>query len=344
MRNAFAVASLALAGSIALLPSSLLAACDLEISSVDQVTLEGGDSYDVFAVSGLADRLRVEIRRSDSTRDPVPSAAEYTMRESAVSLLSTPSVDNVVPTTRCHALITLQGGVNPTLVRGSSQLRYQLQPASRRAVSRHGSISLVVTDLPPGGTAELLYDLVVPAEQFVPGGFYTGDMLATVVQWRGESPGIQLDPPGANADVDDRRRIDVSVEVDGAARISFAGTQGRQRIVDFGQLKSGATPVMPVALIIQASSSYALRFRSDNGGQLQQRSGGRDWNVPYALRIGRDVVDLQSGESQIVRTDPTSSRGHRVPLDFRVLNAEDRPAGRYSDRLTIEITPAELGW
>ena len=316
-------------------------ACELRVSRVDDVRIDGAHAYDVFSGGGAAERFRVRIERVDAA----PASTDLPGGPDGDTLgeLGTvaPASSNDGGTT-CLARVRVEGRPDASLARGGERLNFGF--ATRRAgqTAPLAAIERTVEGLEPGDEEELEFELLVPPGQFVPNGGYFGEVAVTVAPdaMLGAAAPLLGNEPGG-----DREIVPVIVEVGATVRVSFAGTAGRSRVVDFGELRAGAKPAFPIELLVQASSAYTLRFHSENGGRLRREASGREDFVTYELNAGDRRVALAGGTVAPVRGGHTERGGQRLPLDFRI--AEDtlhKPAGRYVDRLTVEIVPTNLGF
>lgn len=328
--------------SMATLSVQAIADCEFEILAFDQIRLSGSEAYDVFSANSASDQARIEIRRTIDTTAPSNNTLDapgnpQTVMDGDLQVAEPPAA--IIPE-RCDAVLAV-GTIGPRLLtRGAASLAFDVQPIDRNSIVTHNGFRHRFTDLAPGERADARFAITIPPDQFVPPGVYVSDMNVSVASVSASNP--VSDTIGSNdiVDADDRDTLSVQIEVLNAARIGFAGTQGRHRVVDFGKLVTNATPTIPVALLVQATSPYELRFRSENAGRLINVKAGRTWEVPYELSLGSELVDLSAGESRVSLKAATGSSGWQVPLDFRILDASNRRAGRYEDRLTVEITPS----
>lgn len=346
MSGTYSRIGLAAAGGALLLAAAGGAgACELRISRVDDVRIDGARAYDVFSPGGSAERFRVRIERVDTV--PASMDVPGTTPGEGDALDDEVAAGPAAMTTgadvpSCRARMRVEGRPEASLSRGGERLNFGFATRRFGQSAPLASIERTLDGLEPGEEEEFEFDLVVPPGQFVAHGSYVGGIAVTVApdERVGSATPLLGNEPGG-----DREIVPVVVEVGATVRVSFAGTEGRSRVVDFGELKAGARPAFPVELLVQASSAYTLRFHSENGGRLRREASGKEAFVAYELHAADQRVALAGSAVAPVRGGHTERGGQRLPLDFRI--ADDtlrKPAGRYVDRLTVEIVPTNLGF
>lgn len=125
------------------------------------------------------------------------------------------------------------------------------------------------------------------------------------------------------------------------AQANLAGTAGSfesgsdTATIDLGELKTGGTG--RAVLQVRGNTTAHLSFVSTNRGWLVNAAAPQS-RVAYTLAIDGDPIDL-SGVTQKTVEPPRSLRGTALPLIATVGDIRGAAAGRYSDTLTIDISP-----
>jgi len=295
--------------------------CSLLLEDASLRWLDGAGRYDPLADRTLYGELEVRVRRGIDDAPPsagigTPGATDAAV--AAVAAVRTPCVAAVDPT----------GSGLPALSGPGGELRYEVRDPSRE----RGRAAIAA--LLPGDLARVRFEIAVQAGQPVAAGRYAGALDVRLT-------GVTRVAASTDTPFDHARRVAVAVRVDSAASLDFAGTVTRDTFVDLGTLRTGATTRLPVALSVRSTSPYFLRFSSENGGALQQVRGARVWRVPYSLHVAGERVSLGSREA-VLSIGGVSPAGERLSLDFVVGEVENARAGRYTDRVRVEIVPSRL--
>jgi hypothetical protein len=105
--------------------------------------------------------------------------------------------------------------------------------------------------------------------------------------------------------------------------------------IDLGELKTGGTG--RAVLQVRGNTTAHLSFLSANRGWLVNAATPQS-RIAYTLTIDGDPIDLASAAQKTVEL-PQSLRGTVLPLVATVGDTRGATAGRYSDTLTIDISP-----
>lgn len=237
-------------------------------------------------------------------------------------------IDNSRPT--CDARIRLHNNKKNILAGGGRQLSYEFV-ADSKDQQADGYIDRVKENLQPGQRYRWEYAIRIIPGQLVPSGSYSALLNVTVGEDR-LAVGQQLA-------IDDGLQIDIEAVVPASARVSFAGVQGRSRIVDFGSIENGSEPVFQPVLLVQATDSYQLRFRSDNDGALVRNGSDTSSTLQYDLKVDGKFVDLTSARSGLLVKNSANGVDSRVPLSFSIPDAGGIKAGLYRDRVVVHVYP-----
>ena len=318
-----------LAGLLSTGAVSTTRACELEIVRSDIGGLDRQGGYDVFDLRGVAGRARVDIRRRDQPAATTPPAE---LDGDSMPTMAAPTPAEVP----CVGELRILG--SGVLEGMGSRIAYTLESDDSRAVASGGALRFRALAMMPGERRSLEFNLSIPHGQYVPAGRYAGQLELQLVQNAGSDAAADYTLPGEE---DDRRNLPVSLSVQPTARVFIAGTQSQYRLVSFGELETGKRPQLPVTLTVQSTSKYRLSFRSRNSGELVRTgSVSPTSRIPYSLSIAGEPVPLTNSAHVVTRRAGGSGQGEQLPLDLIILDASDKQAGRYTDRLTIEISPS----
>ena len=300
---------------VAAASSTLANACEFSISRVSaSATLR----YDVFNGTSVSSPATIEIERTDVA--PVPASSD----ESAV-VIAEQTVD-------CDARVLITGEKGSTLSSAGFNLSYRLTSDATASNSLLPHVlSRQIGGMEPGEVARWRYTLEIPAGQFVPSGQYNSVLEVSV--------GPNASGTKQLLHVDDTKVVQLRATVASSARIVFSGVQGRSRQVDFGSLTTGAVPIFEPAVIVQSTSPYRLRFRSDNNGKLISEQKSNSSKIPYELIVAGKLVNLSSSRSDLLFNTKYENSNRRIPFEFKIVNAEKKRAGSYSDRVIVDIVP-----
>ena len=213
---------------------------------------------------------------------------------------------------------------------GGNTLAFRLMSYERQTTRNNNEVSANLTAQEPDNLLRFDYLLVIEGQQFVPPGIYQAEINIGIVSDAADSP------------VRAQQVLSLSVEVKAAARISFAGTQGRQQLANFGELSDGKQVLPPPLITVQSTGSFALQISSIHKGHLRHHSGNPAWDIPYTTVIGDTAVDLSTKMAELQFYQSTSLSGSQFPLLLTVPQVGQRPSGNYEDVLRISIFPGEL--
>jgi len=218
---------------------------------------------------------------------------------------------------------------------GAARLNFTLN--STRANQRfQDALNIRDTNFPVNERRRYRVDVTVPGQQAAIAGNYQANLSIGVV----DGSAAEADRAQAAGLLDDSTQVSLELNVPGVARVFFAGTQSRQRVVDFGRLTSGGQPDMPIALLIQATNSVQLQFTSANNGMLVNESHASDGHVDYRVSIRGESYSLDQ-PTLVTISNPGNSTGEAVvPLEFELGDVSRQRAGFYTDTLSITLRPS----
>ena len=225
---------------------------------------------------------------------------------------------------------TAVNGSEIVLSSGADNLTAQLTgPNGRAATGRFAAGSpTALLSLGSGGdvrSGDLLLSL--RAGQRVPPGLYTARLkvIATPLQ----SDGSNGQPFASSADV----LVNVLPSVGLAV--------GSETTIDIGTITDGAKGTEPIKFQAYGNTGYELAFESDNGFALVQNGKKDGVRIEYVATL--ENKDIDPDALGVTFSDPGNSgfRNHR--LNVRVLTVGRRPAGTYSDYITVKISANVAG-
>jgi len=308
-------------------------ACEFDVKAVNYV---GGNTidYDVFDALDTEKILVVEIERIDSVFSGTLSDLNL-----GAALDASP---NTGPGLTCDAKIRVIPSIANAALKGNKDvLNFELaaNPFTTGPVTTGSTASQrvdgLIRNILPGEIHRWEFAILLPSEQIVTSGIYEAALLASVRPYN--STASQITDTITDTAKDELVRIKANVAP--SARVSFAGVQGRNRIVDFGIIENGAKPIFQPSLMVQSTSGYRLRFSSDNKGNLVREGRGSNSTLPYDLQIEGETIDLGSPDPEVLVNTRSGVATDRVPLDFSIPNAHSKRAGVYRDRVVVNIVP-----
>lgn len=125
------------------------------------------------------------------------------------------------------------------------------------------------------------------------------------------------------------------------AQANLAGSAGSYEngsdaaVIDLGELKTGGTG--RAFLQLRGNTAAHISFRSENRGMLVNEAAPQS-AIRYGLTLAGTSVDLSSITNRTV-DPPASLRGSSLELGVTVGDVKGALAGRYSDTITIDVSP-----
>ena len=173
--------------------------------------------------------------------------------------------------------------------------------------------------------------ITVPSGQFVPPGAYVDRVLLDAI------------------DVDDLHEVEevpllVQTLVLSRAQLSFdaasfSSSTSHTKILDFGELVSGAT--RDLRFFVRANGEYGLEIESENAGALVRElgTGTAAERIDYTMRLnGRPILTSGSAgsrDAQWLRRGDIGNQGNH--LLFTIGDVANKQAGTYSDTVYIRV-------
>lgn len=137
-----------------------------------------------------------------------------------------------------------------------------------------------------------------------------------------------------NAVIVDEGFVDLAVEVPLSSRLDFVGNVDR---LSLGRVKFGEETVSPpFGMRVFATSSYTIDIESENSGQLIRDEG--DAFLSYSMRLNGQLLELAPVDT-VTSGSRSQLLGDTYSIVASVRAETDQRAGRYSDRVTITVTP-----
>jgi len=220
-----------------------------------------------------------------------------------------------------NAALTLSSGPNLISYRVDANRGISEQP------NAYGPFSATV---PRGETVSVPIRFQILAQQIVPKGDYTADLIVSGKD--ADNQPINLSGGQATLRVRVPGRADVSIS--GATSTRSIGSAPGSAMLDFGEAQSNQ---MQRAFInVWSNGSVNVRVRSENNGVLRLNGSSALPPIPYTANF--DGVEARlDGSFSVQRNPPHSIAGASYPLEIRLGSLKGKFAGRYSDILTVSV-------
>ncbi|GEA60034.1 hypothetical protein [Vibrio comitans] len=163
----------------------------------------------------------------------------------------------------------------------------------------------------------------VPNADYADPGSYNSNVEITL---QGKSYQVTKTVP-INFKVDSKVSLDILTA--GYANISGSGTNFT---VDFGELKKGVSRTIMVSLLSNAQVTMDLKMEH---GHFQSTTSTQDI-VPYSLTVNGRAVSGKKVNNLMVKQSMGKARVN-VPVRVEVLDTDHAYAGKYQERLTIQV-------
>lgn len=153
---------------------------------------------------------------------------------------------------------------------------------------------------------------------------------------------LQLTPLNSEGEpLADPRPLGVRVEAPARAQLYVAGAAsafGDAPAIDTIEMRRVGSRALGLAyLTLRANSQARVKIRSEHGGRLRHDDDDA-LAAAYVLRIDGEVVPL-STDAEFAPNFDIGYEGAAMAMEFSVQDIGKLFAGRYRDRLTIEIEP-----
>lgn len=292
--------------------SARISACEFTIDSAALNSNTTEIRYDVFSVSTSVRTLGLEITRVDA-------------------LNGIDNTDGGRQTNTCDAQVHVRSSKKFTKSGEIDSLHNELQPGliDSSRISKN-SFTLVLENILPGERRQIPFDIEIPPEQFVSSGVYVGYITASVGPYRS---GIN------NIPQDGRTSFNIETRVLEGAQVSFAGVLGQAQTVDFGSINEGSVPIFTPIVNVQSTSSFQLRFRSQNNGVMIQNTSTTPHEIPYSLKVAGQTINLTDRNKGDFIYRGSSAIDSNFSLEFTIVDASNKRAGNYNDRVIVDILP-----
>lgn len=213
-----------------------------------------------------------------------------------------------------------------------SGVRIRFQPdASDLQLNRTGVPGVWRSELQPLKRYRMAFAAAVILDAVAPAGEHSARFGLELRDMGALSPQHSASPLTVKLISKPRAQMNIS----GAAG-SF-GQGGTITRIDFGELVTHQEK--HAFLQVRANTKARLTMSSENLGflKLHGESGAAE-GIAYQAFLSGKEVDL-SQTAQILLSPPLNMAGTSLPFDLRVGVVGARPAGTYSDHLTINISP-----
>lgn len=139
----------------------------------------------------------------------------------------------------------------------------------------------------------------------------------------------------ANASLLDEEEVELGITVPLSSQIDFVGNVDR---IALGRLTIGRDNVSPpFGIRVYSTSTYNMQFESENAGQLRQEDGSG--LLPYRMLLSGNELNLRSGSHLVSGLNKSADLGDVFGVVVRVKPDATTPAGLYSDRVRVTVTP-----
>jgi hypothetical protein len=112
-------------------------------------------------------------------------------------------------------------------------------------------------------------------------------------------------------------------------------------VIDLGEISAGRAAPESVRFRAYANVDYTLRFRADYGLRMRRVPTETEPNIPYILLFDASRL-TQDGASQSF-SNPGLAGFREHSLNAEVPALPLKPAGTYSDFVTVEISAVVAG-
>lgn len=291
------------------LPIPASAACKLTFRDLDNVSLTGGDSYDIFSPQDAATLEVFRVRHQKS--DP------------------------------CTFVVGFGTGDANTYDRKMSRRHWRLAYQIYDSASKTN----VLKDVPEASTSEIFsgtfegedvdereftFHVVVPALQILPPGHYDDHVRITVYEgsvtdfFERESKNVRF-----------RARVRPTLQASVTAVNGAFNAGSTSWNMAFGTLDRGESQYAD--LIVRGNVDYNIFIKSDNKGALRHLRY-KDQLVPYTMLVEGAAVDLRHGVVKIAGGEgPTPVEGQRRNIQVTIGSIEGLTAGDYRDDVSIVV-------
>lgn len=208
-------------------------------------------------------------------------------------------------------------------------LTYRVEgPSNGSRPGEHGPFSISV---PAGGSETLSISFTVLGQQVVPRGFYTSSLVVRGEDGANQPILIGGVNPVLTMAVPNRSEIGIS----GAASPPLSSVGMAPATINFPDAQMGQTG--RVYVNVWANSSVVVRLSSENNGVLKHIE--QPTLPPIDYRASFDGASINLGTAYSVgRTPPMTITGASYPLEITLGDTSRNFAGRYRDRITVDVT------
>ncbi len=207
-------------------------------------------------------------------------------------------------------------------------MAYQIEGTTGGSLpGEYGPFSVTVAG---GGRETVSIQFRVPGQQVVPVGFYTSNLAL-----RGEGP--ENDPisiGGSNPILTMAVPARSETSISGAPSPSLSSLGMAPATINFPDAQMGQTGMVYVN--VWANSSVLVRLTSQHGGVLKHLQNRNLPPIAYSATFDGNVIGLASAYS-VQRNPPMSVAGASYPLLITLGDTTGRYAGRYQDRITVDV-------
>jgi hypothetical protein len=233
----------------------------------------------------------------------------------------------------CQARLYVRPSAGQLVLESSGdRLNMRLEGQEGAGAAQAGEFGPYVITLAPAQSTTLLVRAVVPPQQVVPRGTYTGDFALRLED--GDGREISLAGGGVRLQANVLARTEMSISGSSAARLAGGGMAPSG--IAFGAAHSGQTERAYVN--VWSNGSVTVSLSSENGGVLKLIDNPALPPIRYSTRFDGSDLSLEAPAS-LVRTPPMTVGGASYELALTLGDIARNFAGQYQDVITVTVTP-----
>jgi hypothetical protein len=217
-----------------------------------------------------------------------------------------------------------------TLVHNGNRLLLQFDGQRGTGSAQAGELDPFVTMVPAGGRADIAVRAILPAQQVVPPGLYSGTF-----QLRGDAEDGTMFMTGASGVVFEANVLArAEMSISGTAAVNVSAASMAPAALEFPNARTGQSE--RVFVNVWSNGSVVVSLTSRNGGVL--RHTGQDALPTIAYTASFHGRPLALGAvSTFEETPPLSLSGASYELNVTLGDVANRYAGRYRDVITVTV-------
>jgi hypothetical protein len=212
----------------------------------------------------------------------------------------------------------------------SANLDYRIDGQRSGGARTGAEYGPFLATVPPGGSQALTIRFSVPAQQIVPLGYYTANLVL-----RGEDSGsAPILLSGANPRLTLAVPSRVEMSISGTSAASLSTQSMAPASIHFADASAGQTG--RVYVNVWANSGVLVSLTSENGGVMRNVQTRSLPPIAYSATFDGAALPLV-GTQTLSRTPPMSVQGASYELAITLGDTSRNFAGRYRDRITVDV-------